>query len=167
MCSPVSIEGTTFTDVWTLYFVKPRPTRRTSLSIERGAIPNDDLRYAPYQEFDMSEALKTTDQPRDSNPATVPLDRIEIWQPHRFENYTFWPYFERLRKEDPVHYTAESPYGPFWSITQVRRHHVRRHASRHFLLRGRHHRSTTIRKISRCRCSSRWIRPSTICSARR
>ncbi len=66
----------------------------------------------------MSEALKTTDQPRDSNPATVPLDRIEIWQPHRFENYTFWPYFERLRKDDPVHYTAESPYGPFWSITK-------------------------------------------------
>ncbi len=66
----------------------------------------------------MSEALKTTDQPLDSNPATVPLDRIEIWQPHRFENYTFWPYFERLRKDDPVHYTAESPYGPFWSITK-------------------------------------------------
>ena len=90
----------------------------SSLSIERGAILNDDLRSATYQKFDMSEALKTTDQPLDSNPATVPLDRIEIWQPHRFENYTFWAYFERLRKDDPVHYTAESPYGPFWSITK-------------------------------------------------
>ena len=58
----------------------------------------------------MSEALKTTDQPRDSNPATVPLGiASRSGNRHGFENYTFWPYFERLRKDDPVHYTAESP----------------------------------------------------------
>ena len=26
--------------------------------------------------------------------------------------------FERLRKEDPVHYTAESEFGPYWSVTK-------------------------------------------------
>src|SRR5262245_45682849 len=69
-----------------------------------------------HTESDMSEATKTV--PRDSDPATVPLDRIEIWRADRFENYTFWPFFARLRKEDPVHYTPESPYGPFWSVTK-------------------------------------------------
>jgi len=66
----------------------------------------------------MSEAIDRTATLTDSDPATVPLDRIEIWRPDRFENYTFWPYFARLRKEDPVHYTPESPYGAFWSITK-------------------------------------------------
>ena len=66
----------------------------------------------------MSEAIDRNEALRDSDPATVPLDLIEIWRPDRFENNTFWPYFARLRKDDPVHYTPESPYGPFWSITK-------------------------------------------------
>ncbi|HET6473719.1 MAG TPA: cytochrome P450 [Pseudomonadales bacterium] len=66
----------------------------------------------------MSEAIDRTPVFQDSDPATVPLDLIEIWRPDRFENNTFWPYFARLRKDDPVHYTPESPYGPFWSVTK-------------------------------------------------
>ncbi|MEQ8994763.1 MAG: cytochrome P450, partial [Pseudomonadales bacterium] len=31
-----------------------------------------------------------------------------------------WDYFRRLRKEDPVHYCATSPFGPYWSITRFR-----------------------------------------------
>jgi cytochrome P450 len=27
-------------------------------------------------------------------------------------------YFERLRREDPVHYCANSKFGPYWSITK-------------------------------------------------
>src|SRR5215471_15453272 len=66
----------------------------------------------------MSEAANLISVLPDSDPATVPLDRIEIWRPDRFANDTFWPYFARLRKDDPVHYTAESPQGPFWSVTK-------------------------------------------------
>jgi cytochrome P450 len=29
-----------------------------------------------------------------------------------------WPYFARMRREDPVHYSAASRYGPFWSVTR-------------------------------------------------
>jgi putative CocE/NonD family hydrolase len=29
-----------------------------------------------------------------------------------------WGYFERLRKEDPVHFCAERAFGPYWSITR-------------------------------------------------
>ena len=64
----------------------------------------------------MSEALDTRDSM--NHAATVSLDKIEIWNPDRFRDNTFWPYFARLRKDDPVHYTAESPMGPFWSITK-------------------------------------------------
>lgn len=28
------------------------------------------------------------------------------------------PYFERLRREDPVHYCKDSLYGPYWSVTR-------------------------------------------------
>ena len=29
-----------------------------------------------------------------------------------------WSVFETLRREDPVHHTPESPFGPYWSITR-------------------------------------------------
>ncbi len=64
----------------------------------------------------MSEATDIRNTIRDAE--TIPLDQIEIWNSERFRDNTIWPYFARLRKEDPVHYTAESPMGPFWSITK-------------------------------------------------
>ena len=65
----------------------------------------------------MSEAVDRTHSP--SNDAyAVALDKIEIWNPDRFRDDSIWPYFARLRKEDPVHYTAESPMGAFWSVTK-------------------------------------------------
>jgi cytochrome P450 len=63
----------------------------------------------------MSEAVDLR-QHRDAD--AVPLDKIEIWNPDRFRDNTIWPYFARLRKDDPVHYTLESPHGPFWSVTK-------------------------------------------------
>jgi cytochrome P450 len=46
---------------------------------------------------------------------------LEDFQPHAIDHFTsdtLWPWFERLRAEDPVHYTAHSEYGPYWSITR-------------------------------------------------
>jgi cytochrome P450 len=48
----------------------------------------------------------------------IPLDKINVSQPELFRTNSFWPYFERLRREDPVHYCAESDYGPYWSVTK-------------------------------------------------
>jgi cytochrome P450 len=47
----------------------------------------------------------------------VPLDEIDVSQPHLFKNDTWRPWFARLRKEAPVHYLADSDNGPFWSVT--------------------------------------------------
>jgi cytochrome P450 len=49
---------------------------------------------------------------------SLPLDQIAPAQPALFQADVMWPYFERLRAEDPVHYTADSDYGPYWSITR-------------------------------------------------
>ena len=38
--------------------------------------------------------------------------KIELFQEDRWR-----PYFAKLRQEAPVHYCAESVYGPFWSVT--------------------------------------------------
>ena len=48
----------------------------------------------------------------------LPLDKINVAQGILFKTDTMWPYFERLRREDPVHYCADSEFGPYWSITK-------------------------------------------------
>jgi cytochrome P450 len=48
----------------------------------------------------------------------LPLAQLNPAQVDRFQNDTIWPVFERLRREDPVHFTPESEYGPYWSITR-------------------------------------------------
>ena len=52
------------------------------------------------------------------DPYGIPLDKLDPCHPWLFEHDRFWPYFERLRKEDPVHYTPDSMFGPYWSITR-------------------------------------------------
>src|ERR1700748_3533099 len=48
----------------------------------------------------------------------LPLSALNPAKASRFYNDTIWPVFERLRREDPVHFTPESEYGPYWSITK-------------------------------------------------
>ena len=50
----------------------------------------------------------------------MPLDAYDMSEPTRFQNDTIWPFFERLRKEAPVHYCKESAFGPYWSITRYK-----------------------------------------------
>ncbi len=55
----------------------------------------------------------------DTNEAyATPLADINPGSVKRFQDDTIWPYFERLRSEDPVHFTADSEFGPYWSITR-------------------------------------------------
>ncbi|MDQ2859951.1 MAG: cytochrome P450 [Pseudomonadota bacterium] len=48
----------------------------------------------------------------------MPLDEIELAVPERFRDNTLWPFFERIRAEDPVHYTTGHEQGPYWSVTR-------------------------------------------------
>lgn len=51
------------------------------------------------------------------NVNDVPLDQIDVSDPTIYENDCWQPYFERLRREAPVHYLADSPNGAFWSVS--------------------------------------------------
>ena len=53
-----------------------------------------------------------------ADPYSIPLARIDVSDAELFETDTLWGYFERLRKEDPVHYCAESEFGAYWSVTR-------------------------------------------------
>jgi cytochrome P450 len=48
----------------------------------------------------------------------APLELLNPARDDLFAADAMWPVFDRLRDEDPVHFTAESGYGPYWSITR-------------------------------------------------
>jgi cytochrome P450 len=51
---------------------------------------------------------------------STPLSQINVAEPQLFKDNAHWPFFERLRKEDPVHYCGESEFGPYWSVTKYK-----------------------------------------------
>ncbi|MFP6808817.1 MAG: cytochrome P450 [Pseudomonadales bacterium] len=54
------------------------------------------------------------------DPHAIPLADLDPSHPSLFEHDKFEPYFERLRAEDPVHYTEQSMFGSFWSVTKFK-----------------------------------------------
>ena len=49
----------------------------------------------------------------------IPLEDYHVADPALFQADAMWPYFERLRKEDPVHWSkGDEEIGPYWSITR-------------------------------------------------
>jgi cytochrome P450 len=47
-----------------------------------------------------------------------PLASLDVSDPAIYQQDTWRPLFARLRREAPVHYCAESRYGPYWSVTR-------------------------------------------------
>ena len=48
----------------------------------------------------------------------IPLDAIDVSDPQLYQDDSWYPYFERLRREDPVHWCPDSRYGPYWAVTK-------------------------------------------------
>ena len=46
------------------------------------------------------------------------IDAVDVSDPSLYETDSWRPIFARLRSEAPVHYCADSPFGPYWSITR-------------------------------------------------
>ena len=55
-----------------------------------------------------------------SDAWTKPLADFDVSDPALYQNDTWYPYFERLRREAPVHYCKDSLYGPYWSVSKYR-----------------------------------------------
>ncbi|MAT82917.1 MAG: cytochrome P450 [Gammaproteobacteria bacterium] len=62
------------------------------------------------------------------DPWETPLEALDVSDSRLYQQDAWRPYFERLRRDDPVHFTADSPFGPYWSIT---RHEDIRHVESH------------------------------------
>ncbi len=50
----------------------------------------------------------------------MPLDQIDVSQPLLYQKDIWHPYFERLRREDPVHWCQNGLYGSYWSVTKYK-----------------------------------------------
>jgi len=61
--------------------------------------------------------FQTTNGP---TAAETPLDKIDVSDPALFRDNRLWEYFERLRKEDPVHFCETSRYGSYWAVTKYK-----------------------------------------------
>jgi cytochrome P450 len=48
----------------------------------------------------------------------TPLEDFHPGDPDLFRTDSHWPWFERLRQEEPVHYCKDSEFGPYWSVTK-------------------------------------------------
>jgi cytochrome P450 len=64
-----------------------------------------------------SEPTYTEDQVQ-IDPYSLPLEDINVANPYLFSHDKHWAWFKRLRDEAPVHYCAESFFGPYWSVTR-------------------------------------------------
>ena len=52
------------------------------------------------------------------DPWSTPLERIDVTDARIFQDDVWPDWFARLRRDDPVHYTADSLFGPYWSVTR-------------------------------------------------
>jgi cytochrome P450 len=66
----------------------------------------------------MSEAIYENPEVLGQDPWTLPLEDINPAQAELFENDRQAAYFERLRRDAPVHYCRDSLFGPYWSVTK-------------------------------------------------
>ena len=54
------------------------------------------------------------------DPERAPLETFDVSDPKLYQDDTYYPYFARLRREEPVHYCPASQYGPYWSVTKYK-----------------------------------------------
>jgi cytochrome P450 len=54
------------------------------------------------------------------DPLSMPLDRIDVSDPTLYQEDIWYPYFDRLRREDPVHWCPDSAYGPYWAVSKYK-----------------------------------------------
>lgn len=71
----------------------------------------------------MSEAVQNTELDDEvADPYSLPMDNtFDVARGNIFKQDKQWGYFERLRKESPVHYCDSSEiFGPYWSVTKYK-----------------------------------------------
>ena len=117
--------------------------------------------------FALNEGRPQTRAEMEALAWSLPLEKISPADPYIFSLGAELPYFERLRRDDPVHYSYSDVVGGYWSLTRwddimaVDTNHQVFSSEPNITL------ARSARRSFPSRCSSRWISPSTPFSARR
>ncbi|HPU15780.1 MAG TPA: cytochrome P450, partial [Polymorphobacter sp.] len=61
--------------------------------------------------------MATQLKPQD-NSVDTPLAALDVTDPTLYSQDRWRPVFARLLADAPVHYCANSPFGPYWSVTR-------------------------------------------------
>jgi cytochrome P450 len=82
----------------------------------------DELRRGAFRSRSIHGTIdQNSEQKAASDRASsIPLEQFNPGDPELFRTDTIWPYFDRLRQEDPVHYCKDSMFGPYWSLTKYK-----------------------------------------------
>jgi cytochrome P450 len=64
------------------------------------------------------DALLRDDPTEDAR--SLPLEQIDVSNPKLYQDDVWQPYFERLRRDDPVHWCRDGMYGSYWSVTKYK-----------------------------------------------
>lgn len=80
----------------------------------------EDKTQSAADRFQRSNSKLVKDWVMDVNqdPYSVPIAELNPGHPDLFAANKFMPYFERLRKEDPVHFCEHSQFDSYWSVTK-------------------------------------------------
>ena len=70
-----------------------------------------------YENISNAETQKKWGLKDDVTPQNVPIENINPGNNDWFSRNQEFEVFERLRKESPVHYTEDSQFGSYWSVT--------------------------------------------------
>lgn len=70
-----------------------------------------------YENISNTETQKKWGLKDDITPKNVPIENINPGNNDWFSRNQEFEVFERLRKESPVHYTEDSQFGSYWSVT--------------------------------------------------
>jgi cytochrome P450 len=54
------------------------------------------------------------------DPWTLPIDQVDVADARIFQDDVWPDWFARLRRDDPVHFTRDSQFGPYWSVTKYK-----------------------------------------------
>jgi cytochrome P450 len=66
----------------------------------------------------MSQSAVLTPEAPEFDPYSIPLEKLDMANGTYFQKQQHWALFERLRKEDPVHFCDSEIIGGFWSVTR-------------------------------------------------
>src|SRR5258706_2713007 len=73
-------------------------------------------KHAMHRTIDLAKSEKQ--EAARERAYSIPLEDFNPGDPELFRTDTSWPYFDRLRKEEPVHYCKDSMFGPYCSVTK-------------------------------------------------